>query len=233
MEDGLIKKQVVEIMTIKKIIITMFLLSIAITAGCLSKENAASTSSTSTDGPGGSDINNPTLITTPTPMATAEAGTSVTDWKKQLEIDKKDPILGQRISRWITPRGELLIAIDNIPAEFKLYPQTLNVYVTDLYIDKYGRTKGVFDNRGANPVVIKEHGFYFIDAEYFLITGLGSISKIDNNAPTNEAFRIKPHEKKSFTSFESMTGPEDGNPENLKNAAKAIFVSPPSVQEIK
>jgi len=108
MEYGLIKKQVVQIMIKKKIIFTLFLLSIVITAGCLSNESPSPSSSGGDAGSAsGGDISD---------ISTVNTGTGA-DFKN--DPNWRGGYEGSDAAR-VYPRG------DNIPQYTTMSPEELS-----------------------------------------------------------------------------------------------------------
>lgn len=137
-----------------------------------------------------------TAKVTPTPTVTATA-TATTDWQKQLEIDRKDPILGKRINKY-----PILLPINKLPKEIKVAE---SLYVIDLNVGADKTITGYLSYQGStSSIEIKGGTITLIAPNDYTSTGPVSLEEFESytnsNSYTNIGYYIfLPGEKKSFT----------------------------------
>ena len=165
----------------KKIVVTLFLLLIVISAGCLSDSTQSSSDvSSSADG----------VDTNPAVVGDEDQSTN------QISIDSNDPILAERIRR--LKQTGILVSIDNA-AEISLGN---NFYITGLTISADGRLNGYFENRGSRPIRLRGDAFVFLTKDYLQLTSIeaGSMKTSDGN------LYFQPGDKRFFKSSRDMPG---------------------------
>lgn len=152
---------------------------------------------------------------TPTPTPGQE--------KNQIDTDRNDPILSQRINRLETG-GKTLMPINDLPQEIQI--GTSSVYITGLTVNN--EISGFIENRGKKALYVEIGRFTFITKDYIFATELGVIY-IDGQYDAPAPRYFKPGQKKSF----STTNTKDaegfkklgGLPEDLKQSEQLLAQS--------